>query len=90
MNARKKKTINKLITGLEKDSTGATLYPRLQKVCYAPNVGYKSWIFKFRGVMVVLHDLGNGHYCYHRPANYMDLLLALIYEIWHMKWGVRR
>jgi len=48
----------------------------LECVCYAPCLGYRSWIFKYKAVYVALFDAGNGHYAFHMPATRIDVLFA--------------
>lgn len=32
----------------------------LRCLCYAPNIGYYTWIFSYKGTLVALFDGGNG------------------------------
>jgi len=47
-------------------------------ICYAPNVGYRSWIFRYKGVFVALFDVGNGHYSFHTAVTMYDVFVAII------------
>lgn len=75
---RKKKweIINDLLDEINKDDMLDTCYKDLACIDYAPNIGYRSWIFKYKGVLVALFDEGNGHYAFHMPVNYLDVLVA--------------
>ena len=55
----------------------------LHCICYAPNIGYRSWIFKYEGVLVALFDEGNDHYSFHMPVNWLDVLMAKVCSIWY-------
>lgn len=68
--------INKLKRLIEEDGTLSNYTGNLECVCYAPNLGYRSWIFKFEGVLVALFDEGNGHYDFHRAVSFVDILVA--------------
>ena len=50
----------------------------LKCITYAPNIGYRSWIFKYKGVYVALFDAGNDHYDFHTMVNYRDVIAAII------------
>ena len=50
----------------------------LRRVSYAPNIGYRSWIFLYKGYFVALFDAGNDHYDFHMPVNWIDVIVAKI------------
>ena len=79
---KKWRIISELIGYIAEDSTLDTV-PKSKPfrcICYAPNVGYRSWIFKYRGVFVALFDLGNGHYDFHTLVTRFDVLVAKLCE----------
>lgn len=45
---------------------------------YAPNIGYRAWIMKYKGTPVCLWDMGNGHYSFHSAVSWIDILVAKI------------
>lgn len=45
-------------------------------ITYAPNIGYRSWIFKYKQTLVCLWDLGNGHWGFHSVVTHADLVVA--------------
>lgn len=79
MTKTKSDIIRELDRNLSADSTASTLTKDLTRITYAPQLGYRSWIFKYKGVLVELFDMGNGHYAYERPAHKIDIIFARIY-----------
>ena len=51
---------------------------KLKCLGYAPNIGYRSWIFKYKGTLVALFDEGNGYYQFHTAVTYLDVIEAAI------------
>ena len=47
-------------------------------VTYAPNMGYRTWIFKYKKVYVALFDDGNGHYSYFTMVSRLQVIWAKI------------
>lgn len=47
-------------------------------ICYAPNIGYRSWIFRYKGVYVALFDCGNTYYSFHTVVSRCDVVIAVI------------
>lgn len=76
------KKIAELCDYIAKDSTlDIVPYEHYFKcICHAPNVGYRSWIFNYRGVLVALYDLGNGHYDFHTAVTRFDTFVAKLCE----------
>lgn len=70
--------IDEVMSGLEEDSTGSTLAENMVRVCYAPRFGYRSWIFKYKTLYVLLFDEGNGHYQYLCVLTWFDVIKAKI------------
>lgn len=68
--------ISELVGEIAKDSTLSTCYRDLECMGHAPHIGYRSWIFKYKGVLIALCDIGNGHYDFHTAVNWIDLLVA--------------
>lgn len=54
----------------------------LKKVCYAPNVGYRSWIFEYKGTYVALEDYGNGFWGFYTTVGLLDVLVGKAIEWW--------
>lgn len=73
---KKWRKIGELTERIMEDSTLSTCAKDLKCLSYAPNIGYRSWIFKYKGELVALFDAGNGHYDFHTAVNYVDLLVA--------------
>ena len=65
-----------LIKLLREDSTMDNVTKPIRCLTYAPNLGYRIWIFKYNGTLVALGDLGNGHYAFHSTVSYWDLIKA--------------
>lgn len=57
-------------------------YP-IKKSTYAPNLGYRTWIFKYKDVYVALFDAGNGHYDYFSRVSFIDFIKAKLTRIWN-------
>lgn len=76
--SRKWKNISELCNKIAEDdmldSCGRDL------TCFGPahNIGYRSWIFTYKGTPVALFDAGNGHYDFHTAVTYFDLLGAIL------------
>jgi len=81
MTRRKKwQILSELVNKIEEDSQLDNCIGSLECLCYAPNIGYRSWIFKYKGVRVALFDAGNGHYSFHMPVTWLDTLVARVRE----------
>lgn len=78
MTIRKIELIDELMSHLEKDSTASTITEDLKCISYAPQLGYRSWIFKYKTMLVLLFDASNGHYQYLCPVGLIDLLIAKV------------
>lgn len=76
MTLKKIKLIDEVISGLEKDSTARTLIENMVCVCYAPHLGYRNWIFKYKTLYILLFDEGNGHYQYLTILSRLDVVKA--------------
>ena len=55
----------------------------LKKLCYAPNVGYRSWIYIYKGTYVALEDYGNGRWAFYTVVGLLDVLVAKVYCWWN-------
>jgi len=75
---KKWKNIHELTKCISEDDTLSLCTGKIKRLCYAPNIGYCSWIFKYNGTLVSLFDAGNGHYEFHTAVTYIDLLVAKI------------
>ena len=78
MTLKKIKLIDEVISGLETDSTANTILNDLICICYAPHLGYRNWIFKYKSIYVLFFDEGNGHYQYLAPLTCIDVIKAKI------------
>ena len=82
MRIKKWITITELITEIENDSTLDKCAADLSHITHAPQLGYKSHIFKYKNQLVVLTDMGNGHYAFFMPATKLDVCVAKI-KTWY-------
>ena len=73
---RKWQKIGELSTLVMQDSTLSNCAKDLKCISYAPNIGYRTWIFRYKGVLVALDDAGNGHYDFYTAVSFADLLVA--------------
>lgn len=54
------------------------------EVCYAPLLGYRSWIFEYKGVLMLLFDAGNGHYQFMQGGvSYFQVFMNNMYVFLH-------
>ena len=74
MTLKKIVLVDEILSALEEDSTMRTIAEHLTCICYAPHLGYKSWVFKYKSLYVLLFDEGNGHYQYICPLNWFDVI----------------
>jgi hypothetical protein len=77
MNLKKVKLIDEIMTAQETDSTFFDV-EHISRICYAPHLGYRSWVFKYKSMYVLFFDEGNGHYQYLCPLSFVDVILAKI------------
>lgn len=77
---KKWENISELILCITKDDMLDSCAKHLKCICYAPNIGYRSWIFKYKGTLVALFDMGNGHYSFYTAVTWIDVLLAKIMD----------
>lgn len=75
---KKWKNIGDLYEKIANDDTLINCRNYLTCVTYAPNIGYRSWIFNYKGTLVCLFDAGNGHYDFQTTVTYLDLLEAVL------------
>ena len=78
MRIKKWIVITELISEIENDSTLDKCVKDLSCITYAPQLGYRSYIFKYKSQLVVLSDLGNGHYGFFMPARKSDVIIGKI------------
>lgn len=76
--SKKWKNIYELMQCIAEDDTLSSCKGQIKRICYAPNIGYCSWIFKYNGTLVALFDAGNGHYEFHTAVTRIDMLIAQI------------
>lgn len=71
--------VDELCDAIQTNSNLDTIDERhLTCLCYAPNVGYRSWIFRYKGVLVALCYYGNGLFDFHTTVSHYDLYVARI------------
>lgn len=72
---------------ISKDSTLMQdgLVPGLKCLTYAPNIGYRAWIFKYKGTLMALWDEGNSHWAFHTAVSVWDLIVAKVMVFWDEK-----
>ena len=83
MRVRKKyRNVSELIREMQFhfDEIDEMLGRDLKKVCYAPNVGYRSWIFEYKGTYVALEDYGNGFWGFYTTVGLLDVVVARVIE----------
>ena len=70
--------INDVIEAIDEDSTLMEdgLVPGLKCLTYAPNIGYRTWIFKYKGTLMALWYQGNCHWVFHSAVSVLDLIVA--------------
>ena len=79
MTIRKIELIDELMRHLEEDSTASTITEGdLKYITYAPQLGYRNLIFKYKTMLVLLFDASNGHYQYLCPVSLIDVLIAKV------------
>jgi hypothetical protein len=82
---KKWKHFFEVIEFIDDDDTLSQVDKRQIKcVTYAPNIGYHSWIFRYKGTPIVLFDAGNGHYGLESIATNIDILVArfMVFANW--------
>ena len=87
MNIKKVGIISDIMFVLEEDPQATQLVGQLKMITYAPNLGYRNWIFKYKGMYLLFFDRGNGCYQYLCPVSWFDALYARIYHKLDV-WGV--
>ena len=76
---KKYKDLYEFIELLDRDNSGVYFCKKhLKSIGYAPHMGYRTWIFKYKRALVAVFDAGNGHYDYFSGATYIDVLRATI------------
>ena len=81
---RKSKTENKwqqlsdLMYAIEADSTLSNTPIRC--ISHASSIGERMWIAKYKGVYVVLYDLGNCHWEYFSRISLPTVIYSVVYE----------
>ena len=72
--------LSNLIDELAIDPTLSTSKMSIEKICYAPHIGYSSWIFKCDGVYVALFNGCFNNYSFHMPVTLLDVVRAKVTE----------
>lgn len=73
---KKWEKLGELFRLVMQDSTLDNCEKDLKCISYAPNIGYRTWIFRYKGVLVALDDVGNGHYDFYTAVSFIDLVIA--------------
>lgn len=76
MNLKKVKLIDEVMSALEEDTTMVNISNQMECICYAPHLGYRNWVFKYKSMYLLMFDEGNGHYQYICPLRCVDVLMA--------------
>ena len=78
---KKWKIISELIEKLDNRTFEPNEFEgNLKCICYAPNIGYRSWIFKYNKVFVALFDAGYDHYNFNTAVSIFDVIVALLMD----------
>ena len=81
MTFKKITLIDEVLTALEEDTTLSSISNYITRICYASDYGYKSWIFKYKRLYILLFDEGNGHYQYICPLSWFDVVKTKLREM---------
>lgn len=81
MTFKKIELIDEVLTALEEDATLSNISNHLTLICYAPNFGYRNWIFKYKSLYILLFDEGNGYYQYICSLSWFDVIKTKLGEI---------
>lgn len=73
--------IDEVLTALEEDATLSSISNHITRICYAPSFGYRSWIFKYKSLYILLFDEGNGYYQYICSLSWFDVIKTKLREI---------
>ena len=73
--------IDEVLTALEEDTTLDNISHYIACICYAPNFGYRNWIFKYKSLYILLFDEGNGHYQYICSLSWFDVIKTKLRKI---------
>lgn len=79
--------IDEVLTAIEEDTTLSNISNYITCICYAPNFGYRSWIFKYKSLYILLFDEGNGHYQYICPLSWFDVVKTKLRKMVVRKWN---
>lgn len=52
----------------------------LRPLCYAPHIGYRAWIFTYKGTLICMWDSGNGWWTFHSAVTLVDVVIAKFEE----------
>ena len=76
MTLRKVAMIDEVLLGMAEDDTYEALRSDMERVTYAPNLGYRNWIFRYKSIYLLMFCAGNGHYTYICTLNWFDVMVA--------------
>lgn len=85
---KKWKTVSEFISNIEADDCLSNCVEHISRMTYAPQIGYTSWICRYKDIWVALYDAGNGHYDYCSRVSYIDFIIAKIVT-WFNEWRFR-
>ena len=77
--------IDEVLTALEEDATLGSISNYITRICYAPNFGYRSWIFKYKSLYILLFDEGNGYYQYICSLSWFDVIKTKLRRIFERR-----
>lgn len=85
---KKWRIVNELLERLDgrnfHDFLTEDLPEELAMMCYAPHIGYRAWILKYKGVYMCFMDTSNGWWSFYSVVSYVDVLIAK-FEEWKVK-----
>lgn len=76
---RKWNNIRELCELITRDDTLDICGKDLKYLTYAPNLGYRHWIFSYKRTLVALVEFGDGHFDFHSAVSLLDLIVAKLY-----------
>lgn len=50
----------------------------LEMLTFAPNIGERAWIFSYKGIYVLMWDMGNSYYEYCTAVSWLDMIRSKI------------
>ena len=75
--------LSEFILSIEEDDCLTRCCEHVSKFVYAPHIGYRTWICRYKDIWVALYDTGNGHYDYCSRVSYIQFIIAKIMNFIH-------